>query len=141
MRRISILGHIAVFIAVALTVAVLIAGLQALTGDRVDGEAVIVWSITGFVAVLTAIAWIPRLRGLAFGPGSEADDGHGRDHGHQDRDEYVATWRTQHRRADPVRVAEPIGPWPQNPERAEHQSDEDRDHGVVMTLQEPLQNL
>lgn len=56
MRR--IVGVLSAALAVALTVAFLIVVFQAITGDFVGGEVGVVWTITGFVGLLTALAWL-----------------------------------------------------------------------------------
>ena len=58
-RRIAIrtVGILFAAVAVALTVAFVVVVFQAATGDWVGGEAEVVWTIAGFVGVLTAAAW------------------------------------------------------------------------------------
>jgi hypothetical protein len=60
-----IIGIVFASAAVALSVMLAVVVFQAATGDWGDGEAGIVWSIAGFVAVLTAVAWavaVPTIR-------------------------------------------------------------------------------
>ncbi len=45
-------------IAVALTVGFVVVVFQSITGDFVGGEVQIVWTISGFVGVLTVVAWL-----------------------------------------------------------------------------------
>jgi hypothetical protein len=52
-----VIGVVFAALAVALTVGQVIVVFQAATGDWVGGEAGVVWSIAGLVAVLTAGAW------------------------------------------------------------------------------------
>ena len=55
MRR--LVGVLSLAIAVALTVGLVILVFQSITGDFTGGELQIVWTITGFVGILTALAW------------------------------------------------------------------------------------
>ncbi len=50
-------GFLFLAVAAALTVGLVVVIFQAATGDWVGGEAGIVWTIAGFVGVLTAAAW------------------------------------------------------------------------------------
>ncbi len=63
-KRISLFGHVAVFIGVAFLTGLVIATLQAATGDFSGGESSMAWGLTGFFAVLTAVAVVPGIRVL-----------------------------------------------------------------------------